>query len=317
MILTVTMNPAIDKIYMIDNYMLGEVHRPTEMIASPGGKGLNVARVSKLMGENVGATGPLGGGNGAYVEAGIKNLGIKAHFCPIEGETRICINVTDRISQLCTEILEEGPVLSQVDINNQLTLFERLMDEADIVTISGSLAKGLPTNFYGELIKIARKKGKKTLLDSSGDAFIQGVKAKPYAIKPNEDEIARVYNGPVLTMKDKIKVIDFFKNQGIELPIISMGKDGSLAGLNDGIYKISIPAIKVVNTVGSGDSFIAGLAVGLRRGLEEIDLLKLATACGTANTQYSQTGFIEIEKVDEFYKKIQVVKIADYIKMEE
>ena len=312
MILTVTMNPAIDKIYMVDHYRLGEVHRPTDMIASPGGKGLNVARVAKLMGEDVGATGPLGGGNGAYIKKGVEKLGIRSLFSEIEGETRICINVTDVANQQCTEVLENGPVLTGDEGLAQLELFEKLLDETDVVTISGSMAKGLPTDFYGRLIEKAKAKGKKVLLDSSGEAFAEGVKAKPYAIKHNEDEILKVYHGDVATFDGKIEAVRHFRGEGIELPMISMGKDGSLAGLEDGIYKVSIPPVKVINTVGSGDSFIAGLAVGLQRGMTGGDLLKMATACGTANTQFAQTGYVEPEMVQKYFEQVTLEKVADY-----
>lgn len=312
MILTVTMNPAIDKIYIVDNYKLGEVHRPSAMIASPGGKGLNVARVAKLMGENVGATGPLGGGNGAYIRKGIESLGIESLFCDIDGESRICINVTDVVNQQCTEVLEEGPTLTEAEADRQLTLFADLMDQVDVVTISGSMAKGLPVDFYGKLIEAASEKGVKTLLDSSGEAFVAGLKATPYAIKPNEDEIIKVYDGQVESMEGKIEAIRFFKKEGIELPIISMGEDGSLAGLSDGIYKVTIPQVSVVNTVGSGDSFIAGLAVAMQRGMNEIDQLKMATACGTANTQYAQTGFVEPKVVEKYFEQVTANKVAEY-----
>ncbi|PKM50002.1 MAG: 1-phosphofructokinase [Firmicutes bacterium HGW-Firmicutes-7] len=312
MILTVTMNPAIDKIYMIDNYQIGEVHRPSDMIASAGGKGLNVARVAKLMGEEVSTTGPLGGGNGAYIKKEIEKLGIKPHFCDIEGETRICINITDVINQQCTEILESGPTLNETEVVNQLVQFEALIDQVDVVVISGSLAEGLPVDFYGKLISIAKTKAKKVLLDCSGEAFIEGVKMKPYAIKPNETEIAAIYEGYSETIENKLEAIKFFKDQGIELPIISMGGEGSLAGLEDGIYKISLPPVEVINTVGSGDSFMAGLAISIQRGLDKKTCMKMATACGTANTQYRRTGYVEPETVDWYMRQVTIEKIAEY-----
>ncbi len=313
MILTVTMNPAIDKIYFVDNYRLGEVHRPSETIVSPGGKGLNVARVAKMMGEEVCATGPLGGGNGLYIKEGIEALGIQPAFCQIEGETRICINVTDRKSHQCTEVLEGGPVLSKEEVVSQMVVFEELMEGAEVVTISGSLAKGVPSTFYSHMIERAKVHGIKVILDSSGDAFSAGFKAKPYAIKPNEDELKELYMGPLESLEDKMEAIRYFKSQGIEMPIISLGKDGSLAGLSDGIYKVSLGSVDVINTVGSGDSFVAGLAVGIRRGLDEKSLLKMASACGTANTQYAQTGYVEEALVIKYFDQAEVKKVADYV----
>lgn len=312
MILTVTMNPSLDKIYFVEDYKLGKVHRPTETIASPGGKGLNVARVAKLMGQEVAATGPLGGGVGDYIRQGVKALGIHPEFCPIQGESRTCINVSDIRHQRSTEVLEAGPKLSDQEVQAQSLIIESLLDHINVMTISGSLARGLPADYYKQLISLAKAKGVRTLLDSSGAAFVQGLKAKPYAIKPNEDEIHQVYDGPLTSMDDQVLAIKYFKSYGIELPIISMGSEGALAGLEDGIYKVSIPPITVVNTVGSGDAFMAGLAVGLEGGLPQADLLRMATACGTANTQYPQTGFVEPKIVAEYYDKVSVTQIATY-----
>jgi tagatose 6-phosphate kinase len=182
----------------------------------------------------------------------------------------------------------------------------------EIITLSGSLPKGLPTDFYGKMITIAKKKKKKVLLDTSGNAFSQAVKAGPFMIKPNRDEIKAIYEGPTESIEDLVQAIRYFKSLGIQYPMISLGKEGSLAGLDDGVYKASFPNIDVVNAVGSGDSFIAGCAVGLSRKMQANDLLKFATACGSANTQYNQTGFVEQSKVDEYFKLVNVLKIADY-----
>lgn len=306
------MNPAIDKIYMVDDFKLGEVRRPREMIASAGGKGLNVARVARLMGESVMGSGLLGGGNGAYIRKKIKELGIVDAFSEIDGETRICINITDTVNQRCSEVLEAGPTIGAQDATCFLETFEGLMEQVRVVTISGSLPTGLPTDFYEKMIRIAKKYGKKVLLDTSGSAFSEGVKACPYLIKPNEDEIEAVYHLAADSEADLVGAILFFKKQGIELPVISRGREGSLAGLSDGIYKITIPPVTVVNTVGSGDSFIAGCAIGLQRGFNEQDMLRMGTACGTANTQFAHTGFVEPEMVERFFKQVQVIKIADY-----
>lgn len=310
------MNPAIDKIYMVNNFQLGQVHRPIEMIASAGGKGLNVARVARLLGEEVGATGPLGGGNGAYVEKKIIELNIKPMFIYTQGETRICINVTDVITQQSTEVLEDGPVLTQEEGELFLQEFESMMPSIDLITISGSLPQGLGNDYYAKLIVIGKRHGKKVLLDTSGAAFSEGIKALPYLIKPNEDEISKVYDGPITTIEDMILAIQYFKNLGIQIPIISLGKDGSLAGLQEGIYKVRIPPVNVVNTVGSGDAFIAGCAVALERGFSEVDMIRMATACGTVNTQYAHTGYVEADLVSAYYEQVIVTKVADYKKGE-
>lgn len=312
MILAVTMNPSLDKIYFVKTFNIDKVHRPDEMIASAGGKGLNVARVAKLVGENVAASGFLGGGNGDFISKKSEELGLVDRFIHIDAETRICVNVTDLTNKTSTEILEAGPTIIDSQADMFLVEFTKMIEDVDVITLSGSLPKGLAVDFYAKLIKIAKGQNKKVLLDTSGAAFMEGVKAKPFLIKPNDDEIKVVYDGPVDTIDDLVEAIKYFKQDGIELPIISLGKDGSLAGLSDGIYKVTFPKIDIVNTVGSGDSFIAGCAVGLSRHMKETDILKFATACGSANTQYSQTGFVEQAKVDEYFEMASISKVSDY-----
>ncbi len=312
MILTISMNPAIDKIYFVESYALGSVHRPIEIIDSAGGKGLNVARVARLLGEEVAVTGFLGGGNGQFLSHKIEELGMSNRFMEIDQETRICINVTDLSNQKCTEVLEAGPIVTAIECKDFLVRFESIIDDVEVITMSGSLPKGLPSDFYSALIQIAKEKNIPVLLDTSGEAAKLGAASKPFLMKPNIDEIGLLYDGPVETMTDLIEAVRALKNSGITLPIISLGKEGSLAGLSDGIYKVSFPRIDIVNTVGSGDAFVAGCAVAMVRNYSEIDLLKLATACGSANTQYGQTGYVEPEKVAEFMTYVDVKKISGY-----
>ncbi|WP_105614287.1 1-phosphofructokinase [Vallitalea okinawensis] len=312
MILTITMNPAIDKIYFVKNFQLGEVHRPVEMIASAGGKGLNVARVIHYLGEKVAASGFLGGGNGDFISQKIKDLSIDNRFVNIEQETRICINVTDSSNQLCTEVLEAGPCISQEEKDLFLKKYEAMIEDVELITISGSLPEGLPASFYYSMITVAHKRNKKVLLDTSGKAFLEGIKAKPFLVKPNMDEIKNVYNQPMNTEEDWCNAIHFLKEEGIEIPVISLGENGCIAGLKDGIYKVDIPPIQVINTVGSGDSFIGGFAVGLVRNLNDCEILRLASATGSANTQFNQTGYVEQEVVNDFLSKITVRKMRKY-----
>lgn len=312
MILTITMNPAVDKIYTVDNFQLGEVHRPSGQVTSAGGKGLNVARVAKLMGEDVVASGLLGGGNGAYIQKKVEEQGIINAFSQIQGETRTCVNVTDTVRQQCTEVLELGPTVTKEEADTFLDHYEKIIEGVDIITLSGSMPKGLAVDYYAQLIQIAKNHNKRVLLDTSKNAFKEGIKAIPYCVKPNMDEIKVVYDGDVSTLEGLIESVKYFKELGIVMPIISRGKDGAIAGLSDGIYEVLIPPVTIVNTVGSGDSFVAGLTIAIKRGFSEIDTLKMAAACGTANTQSEQTGYVEPAIVEHFLKQVKVRKIADY-----
>ncbi|MBQ6714271.1 MAG: hypothetical protein IJN15_01835, partial [Clostridia bacterium] len=160
MILTVTANPTIDKVYFVDKLTVGKVHRPYKFTATAGGKGINVARVASLLGENTVALGFIGGRNGEFVSEEIKKLGIQDRFTRICGETRINTNISDK-SGNSTELLESGPAVTKESISELINEFDKSADESDIICVSGSLPKGADSSLYKELIHIAKKKNKK------------------------------------------------------------------------------------------------------------------------------------------------------------
>lgn len=309
MILTITTNPAIDKVYSVSDYKIGGVFRPDSMTETAGGKGLNVARVASLLGEEVTATGFIGGSTGEFIERGVKEQGILSRFVHINGISRICIAVMDKKNNTSTEILEPGPMVSEDEINRFIEQYKALLDECDIVTASGSLPEGAPVDFYRCLIEEARTKGKKFILDTSGKYFKAGVEGLPFMIKPNVEEMEKVLGRPLESIKDKAEALMEFKEMGITLPCMTLGKDGAIAYLSDGAYHFTAPELKVVNTVGSGDSFIAGCASGLNRGIGYLESVRLGMACGMANTQFFKTGMISLELVDKYLKVIKVEKL--------
>lgn len=309
MILTVTLNPAIDKVYLVEDYELGEVHRPVRTIASPGGKGLNVAKVAYALEREVDATGFLGGSSGDFLEQRVMEIGIKSKFLKIGGETRTCVNVSDLKKGMSTEVLEAGPTISEEEQAKFLVHFETIIGNYNVITISGSLPQGVRKDYYRTLIEICHKQHKKVLLDTSGEAFIKGIEGVPYLVKPNATEIKSCYPKGISSLQDAKEALMQFKCTGIELPIISMGKDGCVAAIENQVYHFTIPSVDVVNTVGSGDSFIAGCAVGLDKGDCIEDMIKLAIACGTANTQFEETGHVTKELVQYYKKQVKVTLI--------
>lgn len=313
MILSVTLNPAIDKIYFQDSFEIGKVHRPIKMINSPGGKGLNVARVVHNLGAQVTATGFLGGSNGAYISELLLDEGIIDRFTKISGQTRICINITDTTSLSCTEMLEPGPLITETEVEQFLTNYQELIKKASVITMSGSLPIGVPIDFYATLIERAKEYQIPVLLDTSGNSLLSSVISKPFLIKPNTDELNVIYPLDELGIDNYIEAIRSMKEMGVTIPIITLGKNGAIAGLSDGIYKVDIPNLKIVNTVGSGDSFIAGCAVAIERGYIETDMLKLGSACGCANTQFQRSGYVECEYVEKYFEHIKINKVGEYI----
>lgn len=305
MILTITPNPTIDRVYFVDEFQMGEVHRPERVVCSAGGKGLNVARVAHLLEERASVMGFAGGFNGEFIKYEISKLGLEENLTSINGETRICVNVSDS-SGKSGEILEQGPHVSEEEKNNFLKTFEECVDKCKLVCAAGSLPQGIESSFYREIIRIAKKHGKKIIADASGKTLEDVISAAPFMIKPNRYELSLLMGREIDSVDDVKEALIYLDNSGIELPLATLGKDGALAYIDGKFYKFNSPEVDVINTVGSGDSSVAGIAVGISRNMSVIDSIKLGMAAGTANTQFEETGFVTKELVEKYYKEITV-----------
>ncbi|MFJ8244868.1 1-phosphofructokinase [Peribacillus asahii] len=308
MITTVTLNVAIDKSYVIDELKKGEVMRVCTCSKTPGGKGLNVARVINLCGEEVVATGFIGGYSGAYIESLLQEQGITYDFARTTSETRTCINVLDSEGN-STEFLEPGEPVTQPELNDFLDKFTQMITESDVITISGSVPKGINTDIYARLVSMVKAKGKKVILDSSGDLLKEGIKACPTMIKPNRDEVQALLNCPIDNWDELINSAKKLQNMGIEYVVISLGADGALVVTKDAVYHGKPPRIQPVNTVGSGDSMVAAFAVGLTRGYSIEKLLRYAIAVSTANTLTMTTGSFKVEDMKELYDQVSIISL--------
>lgn len=311
MIVTVTMNPSIDISYPLATLKIDTVNRTNKVTKTAGGKGLNVTRVIHDLCGDVLATGVLGGFHGAYIAEELKKAGIKQDFTPIAEESRDSIAILHEGNQ--TEILESGPTVSEDEQAAFLEKFEELIKQADIVTISGSLAKGFPSDFYQKLVQIAQQHAVKALVDTSGESLKQVItaKQKPYLIKPNLEELEALL-GQAFSL-EKLDDIQAALSQplfeGIEWIVVSLGKHGAIAKYQETFYRVEIPTIQVINPVGSGDSTIAGFAYGLSKAMPPMDLLKMCMATGMANAKENKTGHVDPANVKNHFEKINVKKI--------
>ena len=305
MILVVNLNASVDKRYKISEVTKGSVMRASHVDNTPGGKGIHVANVVTILKEDCIATGFLGGKTGEFIEEKLNEYNIRQDFVKIQGDTRECIAIiTDDLTQ--TEILEPGPEVKISEQDEFIKKYTELIKDSDIIVASGSLPRNIPKDFYGKLIKMANDLGKKFLLDTSGELLKEGIKAKPFFIKPNKDEIEALTGRKIESVEDAIAEIKEFHKQGIELVVISLGSDGSVAGYNNKFYKVNVPKVNSVNPVGSGDSYVGGIAVALQRGYNIEDMLKYASACGTANALEEETGFVNKNTVEDLFNQISI-----------
>ncbi|PFW58529.1 tagatose-6-phosphate kinase [Bacillus cereus] len=310
MILAVTMNPSVDISYPIQDFKLDDVNRVENVRKTAGGKGLNVARVVKQMGEDVLATGVIGGTIGDYIIQELTKSDIRNHFYKINQESRNCIAILHEGKQ--TEILESGPSLSAEEGDAFLEKYRELLSEVSIVTISGSLPKGLESGFYRQMVEIGREKGIPVIVDTSGEPLRQILNhhVKPFAIKPNISELFQLFGMEVEESVSSLKqLLNNKLFHGIEWIVVSMGAAGSFLKHGADYYRVTIPAIKVMNPVGSGDATVAGLAVALKRKQAVSDILKTAMTTGMLNTMEEVTGYIDPEKFGQFFEMVEVIKI--------
>lgn len=309
MIVTVTLNAAIDKRYVVAGAKLGEVNRVLECTYTPGGKGLNVSKPAAIAGAKVVATGLVGGHSGNYIVEGLQPFGIESAFFHLNKESRSCINIWDSIQQMQTEYLEPGFIVEPSEFEAFVEQFETLVEEAEVVAISGSVPQGLDGRAYQRLVRIVKMAGKKVILDTSGELLRMGIEEKPYMVKPNIDEIRMLTGTTCDTREELLQAASNIHEQGVDMVVISLGEEGAVLVCKEGMYRAKVPRIDAVNTVGCGDAMIAGFAIGLEKGLEIEEILRLASAISAATALREETGFFVMEDMERLLCKIEIEKV--------
>lgn len=307
MLTIITFNPSIDRLYKLDTFGVGSVQRANFVNPTAGGKGLNVAKVVKKLGETPTCLGFLGGFNGDYIESEIEKIGLKNEFTKIDGETRICLNIIDK-NGVSTEVLEKGPIVNEENIKLFEDKLEVVLKNTNVLVASGSLLSGLPKEYYSKVSKLCNERGIKFILDTSGQSLELALDSNIYLIKPNQDELEYLTKLKINSKKDAINAARNLIDRGIENVCVSMGKDGMILLNKDSIYEVEIPKIDALNPIGSGDSSIAGFAYGIIKNYDLEECLKLANACGMSNALYMETGNIELDDIKNFRSSIKINK---------
>lgn len=309
-IVTVTLNPAIDTVYQLEQVEIGSVVRTKSPLKSAGGKGLNVTRVASQLGEKVAATGFVGGHTGQFIRQEVEKLGANDWFVQIDGETRQCLAFIDQAGNQ-TEILEEGPVITLDKQERFMNQLADLLIDARILVISGSLPKGVCADFYKKIIQEAKNRNIMVILDTSGDMLKDCIDAKPFMIKPNRQELEGILQRSITSETKIWESMKEMHRKGIELVVVSDGSNGSYAVYQNNCYKVSTASIAAKSAVGSGDAFVAGAATGLARSLPIEEVLTLASACGAANALEYRTGYVDLDNVFECQAFTQIKFYSD------
>lgn len=260
MIYTLTFNPSLDYIVTVPQFTCGMVNRTSEEHIFPGGKGINVSMVLKNLGFENTALGFLAGFTGDKLKNLVEEKGIHAEFIPVEqGMTRINVKLR---SEQETEINGQGPAIGAEDIQK---LYDRLdaLQDGDILVMAGSIPDVMPGTMYMDIMKYLQEKQLKIVVDATKDLLVNVLQYHPFLIKPNNHELGEIFG---ITIKEKAEVIAYAKKlqeQGARNVLVSMAGDGAVLVAEDGtIYQAEAPKGKVVNSVGAGDSMVAGFLAG-------------------------------------------------------
>ncbi|MCU0492611.1 MAG: 1-phosphofructokinase family hexose kinase, partial [Chloroflexaceae bacterium] len=300
MLLVVTPNPALDRTMVFENLRLGAVLRTNHVLVAAGGKGLNVARATHSLGQAVHVCGPLGGLTGQLVAQHAAAEGIAATWHWYNGETRTCVLLIDPAARDATALNEAGPDLDEPTWQGfvQTVATTAMQVNAGLVAISGSLPPGPPPQAMGELIRLLHKGGQRVLVDSSGPALTAAIAARPFAIKVNGAELGAALHMAVETEQQAMAALGLLRKQGVAIAMVSLGARGAIGCDESGCYHALPPAVKIVSTIGSGDSLLAGLATGLLRGEGLAEALRLGVACGTADALTIGGGLLDMATVE-------------------
>ncbi|WP_459500825.1 1-phosphofructokinase [Bacillus sp. C1] len=307
MIATITLNPSVDMRYELEKLKLYEVHRTKDYEKTAGGKGMNVSRVLRLLGEEVIGSGFLGGKNGEFIREKLKEQSIIDEFVSINEETRHCLALITKNSASATEVLEEGPAISKDEIALFIKKYEKIVENFEYIVASGSLPNGIPKSFYKQLAQKAGDNGKKFILDTSGEALFHGIQGKPFLIKPNQQEICHLLQKKHVSHEEMIVAANEICQSGVQYVLLSLGKEGAILITKEQQFRAILPEISSVNSVGSGDAMVAGMTYALAKGYEVENAIRFASACGMANAVEKATGYIQPQIVERLYHDITVM----------
>ena len=284
MIRVVGANPAMDRVSTWPGLELGAVNRAQKVAVVPGGKGFNVARAVVRLGEEATAYGFLGGHVGEALREMVVGDGVIDRHTTIAAGTRVCFIVVQPESGRSTVLNEPGPAVAPDEIERFLEMLRSDCQAGDLVVLSGSLPDSVPATVAGEVVRIGAAARSRTVVDIHSEALRHAVAQRPWMVKCNRHELDQLLDDD--TDADLPRAMQRLQGQGIAVVVVTLGAEGALIADDAGVARVRVPRIDEVNPTGSGDLLLAGLTVGIERGLTPREALVLGAACGTAGATH-------------------------------
>lgn len=301
MIYTVTFNPSLDYVVNLENLNIGQTNRAQSNLLVAGGKGINVSMILNELGMESTAIAYVAGFTGQEIRRQVEDAGCNACFIELpEGNSRINVKIKEKKE---TEINAAGPKIDREHLEQLWNYLEEL-ENGDILVLAGSVPTSLPNNIYADMLKRVAPKGVKVIVDASGSILHNLINLKPYLIKPNQDELHELFDVRVRTIDEARIYVKKLRDMGARNAIISLGEVGAVLAAEDGkIYSCMAPRGNAVNSVGAGDSMLAGFIAGMLADVGYEDALKLAVAAGSASA-FSKTLATQKE-IQELYESMK------------
>jgi 1-phosphofructokinase family hexose kinase len=309
MIITVTLNAALDKTLEVPNFKVGRRHRSVEQTTMPGGKGVNLARALKRLGQPVIATGLAGGATGNMIVDALNDEAILNGFVRIREESRTNTAVLDPTTGVHTEINERGPAVSAHDLELFRDKLLYLAQGASMCVFAGSLPRGVPPDVYAGLIRELKKQNVTTIVDTEGEPLRMAARAEPDIISPNELEAEELVGHEFNDMDDRAQAVVEMTRLGPAEAIMTVS-DGCYAyvaeGAGQALYRVRIEEQEARSTIGSGDAFLAGYIAARYQGRPPIECLRYGVACGAESVQHFGAGLIDPAAVDRLLGEVEL-----------
>lgn len=290
MILTVTLNPSVDRAIYLTTLKLGDTNRIVRTETDAGGKGVNLSRIADELGASTLATGFLGGGPGAFVRRVLDAERVPHDFIEIQGDTRLNISVEDESDSPPTTFNERGPEIQPAEWEALHAKCEELAPRVRWACLGGSVPPGLPQDIYRTLGLLFKRAGAKVLLDADGEPMKAGLEAKPDLVKPNAKESERLVGYPIESDQDALRAAREIRSQGVGMVILSRGEQGAVLSSEAGEYFGRSPGVEAHSTIGSGDSLLGAFLWALESNLAVSQCLRWGLAAGAATATTTGAG---------------------------
>ncbi len=308
MILSVCPNPSIDCTIELDNLSVGKLNRIDNKVETYSGKALNVAIGIARLNEKCLATGFMFDNHKHTFESNLTKEGVDYDFVYEKGNTRVNYKIIDKKAML-TEINDRGDLVSPEKQAELIALIKKYAVDAQTVVISGSLPKGVEPEFYGEMVKAVGDSAR-IIVDTERKNMLCALESKNvFMVKPNVTELEAFSGLTIRSVLDAVKASQKYLDKGVKNVLVSLGADGAVFTNGQESYYCKSENVAVNSTVGAGDSMIAAVCVGLKRGVDIPELLKMAVAAGTAAITTSGTNLFYYDKYKEIYDKISCIKV--------